>query len=115
MKRRQFRKAIRNIEQVKVLVIDPGDTVVVNLRDQVTQEQALLVKEVVARITNSEVIVLGGGVSLTVVKEPQVTDERAELVRLRALVSWIDGACVDERPHMEIRAAINRYRDEVNK
>ena len=46
-----------------------------------------------------------------------MTDDplKAELVRLRALVSWIDGACVDERPHMEIRAAINRYRDEVGK
>ncbi len=28
-----------------------------------------------------------------------------------ALISWIDGACVDELPHAEIRAAIDRWKD----
>ena len=32
--------------------------------------------------------------------------------RMRALLSWIDGACVDELPHMEIREAIGRWREE---
>jgi hypothetical protein len=32
----------------------------------------------------------------------------AENARLRALLSWIEGACVDELPHSEIRAAIER-------
>lgn len=35
---------------------------------------------------------------------------RAEIARLRALVSWIDGALVDEMPWMEIRAQINEFR-----
>jgi hypothetical protein len=48
-------------------------------------------------------------------------DERliARVQRLEALVSWIDGRCVDfsTTPHAavlagEIRAAINRYREE---
>lgn len=30
--------------------------------------------------------------------------------RVEALLSWIDGACVDEVPHMEIRRAITRFR-----
>lgn len=34
-----------------------------------------------------------------------------EVKRARALLSWIDGACVDELPHMEIRAAIERWVD----
>lgn len=38
--------------------------------------------------------------------------ERTQDARLRALISWIEGACVDELPHMEIRAAIERWRDE---
>ncbi len=33
------------------------------------------------------------------------------LQRAEALISWIDGKCVDEAPHMEIRDAINRYRE----
>jgi hypothetical protein len=41
-----------------------------------------------------------------------LADERdilkAENTRLRALLSWIEGACVDELPHSEIRAAIDR-------
>lgn len=40
---------------------------------------------------------------------PMRTDP--ELARARALISWIDGKCVDEAPHMEIRDAINRYRE----
>ena len=35
-----------------------------------------------------------------------------EYERLRALLSWIEGACVDELPHAEIRAAIERLGDE---
>jgi len=35
-----------------------------------------------------------------------------EYERLRALLSWIEGACVDELPHSEIRAAIERLSDE---
>jgi len=38
--------------------------------------------------------------------------EREANARLRALLSWIEGACVDELPHSEIRAAIERLSDE---
>ncbi len=37
------------------------------------------------------------------------SDLPAVASRSRALLSWIDGALVDERPHMEIREAIYRY------
>jgi len=36
-----------------------------------------------------------------------------ENARLRALVSWIEGACVDELPYLEIRGAIERWKDET--
>lgn len=36
----------------------------------------------------------------------------AALKRAHALLSWIDGACVDELPHSEIAAAISRYHGE---
>jgi len=42
----------------------------------------------------------------------QVVELQAENARLRALLSWIEGACVDELPHAEIRAAIERLSDE---
>jgi len=48
--------------------------------------------------TNTEFLV-----ALTVAVERR---QRAE-----ALISWIDGMCVDEADHMDIRAAINRYRE----
>ena len=31
--------------------------------------------------------------------------------RMAALIAWIEGACVDELPHAQILAAINRWRD----
>lgn len=36
----------------------------------------------------------------------------AENARARALISWIDGACTDQRPHADIEAAITRWKDE---
>lgn len=36
-------------------------------------------------------------------------EAHAALERAHALLSWIDGACVDELPHSEIAAAISRY------
>jgi hypothetical protein len=41
----------------------------------------------------------------------RVRPRREENERARALISWIDGMCVDEADHMEIRAAINRYHE----
>ena len=35
-----------------------------------------------------------------------------EIERLRALVSWIEGACVDEASVGEIRGAIERFRED---
>lgn len=35
-----------------------------------------------------------------------------EVARARALISWIDGACTDQRPHADIAAAITRWKDE---
>ncbi len=32
--------------------------------------------------------------------------------RAEALISWVDGMCVDEADHMVIRAGINRYWEE---
>lgn len=37
------------------------------------------------------------------------TGLRGELAEARALISWIDGQCVDCADHMTIREAINRY------
>ena len=37
------------------------------------------------------------------------------LKRTEALISWIDGACTDGKPHAEIEAAITRYYQEAQR
>lgn len=42
----------------------------------------------------------------------KLADTSHALGRARALISWIDGACTDQRPHADIEAAITRWKDE---